>query len=190
MREATIARNYAEALLTLAVKAENKDGFGAMIQDVANAITKDATVHRFLDSPRVSYEEKNDILSHALGDRVPRVFLRFLQAVVHNRRQMLIPAIATEYSNLLDSAEGRVHADVTVAVPLNDAEVQKIGAQLSRTLGKTVVPHVTVDAAIMGGIVVRMGDTVMDGSVRRRLNKLASRMRAPGARASDVRIPA
>ncbi len=179
MRETTIARNYAEALLTLATKAENRDGFGGMIRDVANAITSDATVHRFLESPRVSYEDKNEILSKAFGDRVPRVFLRFIQTVVHNRRQMLIPVIATEYSNLLESAEGRVHADVTVAMPVDDAEVENIAAQLSRALGKTVVPHVTVDKAIMGGVVVRIGDTVMDGSVRRRLNKLATRMRVP-----------
>ncbi|MGI8509972.1 MAG: ATP synthase F1 subunit delta [Gemmatimonadaceae bacterium] len=177
MREATIARNYAEALLTLATKAENREGFGGMIRDVANAITNDLTVHRFLDSPRVSYEEKNEILSKAFGDRVPRVFLRFLQAVVHNRRQMLIPVIATEYSNLVDAAEGRVHADVTVAVAMDANETGKVGEQLSRALGKTVVPHVTVDGAIMGGIIVRIGDTVMDGSVRRRLNKLATRMR-------------
>lgn len=177
MRDATIARNYAEALLSLATRAENRAGFGAMIRDVANAITSDVTIHRFLDSPRVSYEEKNEILSKAFGDRVPRVFLRFLQTVVHNRRQMLIPVIATEYSNLVDVAEGRVHADVTVARPMDEAEVRTIGEQLSRALGKTVVPHVSIDPAIMGGIVVRVGDTVMDGSVRRRLNKLATRMR-------------
>ncbi|MGI9089471.1 MAG: F0F1 ATP synthase subunit delta [Gemmatimonadaceae bacterium] len=179
MREATIARNYAEALLTLATKAENRDGFGGLIRDVANAITNDVTVRRFLESPRVSYEEKNEILSKAFGDRMPRMFLRFLQSVVHNRRQMLIPVIATEYSNLLDAAEGRVHADVTVAMPVDDAEVQNIAAQLSRALGKSVVPHVTVDKGIMGGVVIRIGDTVMDGSVRRRLNKLATRMRVP-----------
>lgn len=179
MRESTIARNYAEALLSLATKAENRDGFGAMIRDVANAISNDVTVHRFLESPRVAYEEKNEVLSKSFGDRVPRVFLRFLQTVVHNRRQMLIPAIATEYNNLLDAAEGRVHADVTVARPIDDAGIENIAVQLSRALGKTVVPHVTVDPEIMGGVVVKIGDTVMDGSVRRRLNKLASRMRVP-----------
>lgn len=182
MRARTIARNYAEALLALASKADNRDGFGAMIRDVSNAITSDRTVHRFLESPRVSYEEKNALLSKAFGDRVPRVFLRFLQTVVHNRRQMLIPAIATEYGSLLDAEEGRVHADVTVAMPVDDAETANIGAQLSRALGKTVVPHVSVDAAIMGGVVVRIGDTVMDGSVRRRLTRLASRMRTSGVR--------
>jgi F-type H+-transporting ATPase subunit delta len=179
MHEGTVARNYAEALLALATKADNRDGFASMIRDVANAMTTDLTVKQFMESPRVSYEEKNAVLAKAFGDRVPRVFLRFLETMVHNRRQMLIPAVATEYADLLDEAEGRVHADVTVARPVDDVEAQRIGAQLSKVLGKTVVPHVSVNPAIMGGVVVKVGDTVMDGSVRRRLSVLAQRMRMP-----------
>ena len=98
--------------------------------------------------------------------------------MVHNRRQMLIPSVATAYANLLDEVEGRVHADVTVARPVDDATAQQMASQLSRALGKTVVPHMSVNPAIMGGVVVKIGDTVMDGSVRRRLNVLAQRMRA------------
>lgn len=178
MHEATVARNYAEALLTLATRAENREGFGAMIRDVASAITNDTTVRQFMESPRVSYEEKNAVLSKAFGDRVPRVFLRFLQTIVHNRRQMLIPHVATEYANLLDEAEGRVHAEVTVARSMSDGETAALAQQLSQVLGKTVVPHVAVNPEILGGVVVKIGDTVMDGSVRRRIARLASRMRA------------
>lgn len=178
MHEGTVARNYAEALLALATKADNRDGFATMIRDVANAMTTDVTVHQFMESPRVSYEAKNAVLAKAFGDRVPRVFLRFLETMVHNRRQMLIPSVATAYANLLDEVEGRVHADVTVARPVDDATAQQMASQLSRALGKTVVPHMSVNPAIMGGVVVKIGDTVMDGSVRRRLNVLAQRMRA------------
>ena len=178
MHEGTVARNYAEALLALATKADNRSGFATMIRDVANAMTTDATVHQFMASPRVSYEEKNAVLAKAFGDRVPRVFLRFLETMVHNRRQMLIPSVATAYADLLDEAEGRVHADVTVARAVDDAESQRLASKLSAALGKTVVPHVSVNPAIMGGVVVKIGDTVMDGSVRRRLKVLAQRMRA------------
>lgn len=177
MQSNPVSRNYAETLLALATKAESREGFLTMIRDVANAIEKDATVRQFLESPRVSYEQKNEILSKAFGDRVPRVFLRFLQLMVHNRRQMLIPSIAVEYSNLLDEAEGRVHVDVTVVKPVDETETRNIAAQLSRALGKKVVPHITVDPAIMGGIIVRVGDTVMDGSVRRRLARLSQQLR-------------
>lgn len=177
-RSNPVSRNYAEALLALATRADNRDGFGEMIRDVANAIGKDPTVRLFLESPRVSYERKNEILSKAFGDRVPRVFLRFLQTMVHNRRQMMIPEVATEYANLLDNEEGRVHAEVTLAREATESETANIGAQLSRVLGKTVMPQVVVDPSIMGGVIVKVGNTVMDGSVKRRLGKLASRMRA------------
>ncbi|HEY7897617.1 MAG TPA: ATP synthase F1 subunit delta [Gemmatimonadaceae bacterium] len=176
-RSNPVSRNYAEALLALATKADNREGFGVMIRDVASAIGQDPTIRLFLESPRVSYERKNEILARAFGDRIPRVFLRFLQTMVHNRRQMMIPEIATEYAALLDSEEGRVHAEVTVARPTTDAETASIGAELSRVLGKRVMPQVSVDPAIMGGVIVRVGNTVMDGSVRRRLSKLATRMR-------------
>lgn len=177
-RSNPVSRNYAEALLALATKAGNREGFGVMIRDVANAIRRDPTVKLFLESPRVSYERKNEVLSRALGDRLPRVFLRFLQQTVRNRRQMTIPEIATEYGKLLDSEEGRVHAEVTLARAGSDAETAQIGEQLSRVLGKKVMPQVSVDPAIMGGVIVKVGNTVMDGSVRRRLVKLATRMRA------------
>ena len=177
MRQETIAKNYAEALLSLGTKAENRDGFGTMIRDVANAMQQNETLRLFLESPRVSATDKNVVLSKAFGDRVPRVFLRFLQILVQNRRQMLIPEIATEYAALLDEALGRVHAEVTVASTAGAAEADTVSARLSTVLGMTVVPHVTVNPAILGGVIIKFGDTVMDGSVRRRLDQLAHRLR-------------
>jgi len=102
--------------------------------------------------------------------------LRFLQTIVQHRRQMLIPAIAEEYLNLVDEAEGRIHARVTVAKETDDAGRAAIASQLSRMFGKDVVPHLTVDPSIMGGVVVHVGDTVLDGSVRKRLASLRRRM--------------
>jgi F-type H+-transporting ATPase subunit delta len=95
---------------------------------------------------------------------------------VTNRRQVLIPNVASEYGDLLDDAEGRVHARVTVARETSAADQDAIAKELSRALKKTVVAHVSVNPAILGGIVVRVGDTVMDGSVRRRLGALRARM--------------
>jgi len=176
-RSNPVSRNYAEALLALATKAGNREGFGVMIREVATAIGQDPSIRLFLESPRVAYERKNEILAQAFADRVPRAFLLFLQTTVHNRRQMMIPEIATEYEALLDNQEGRVHAEVTVARPTTDAETADIGAELTRILGTKVMPEVVVDPAIMGGVIVKIGNTVMDGSVRRRLGKLATRMR-------------
>ena len=100
MRDATIARNYAEALVTLAQRAGDLDGWGRMIDDVAQLVTNDITVRRFLESPRVPVAAKNEILRKAFQDRMPRLMVRYLEALVKNRRQLLIPQIASEYATL------------------------------------------------------------------------------------------
>jgi F-type H+-transporting ATPase subunit delta len=171
MRESSIARNYAEALLALANKAKDPAGFGAHISALGDAVSGDATLQHFLEAPQVSAAQKSAVLGKALAD-MPRVFVLFVQKLVANRRQMLIPAIATEYHDLLDAAEGRVHARVTLARPYDAAATESLAKALSAAIGKSVVPHVTVDERILGGVVVRVGDTVMDGSVRRKLGKL------------------
>ena len=176
MREPTIARNYAETLLELAQKAGDLAGWGEMIDRIADAMESDRRLRMFLESPRVSAQRKNEIFQKAFGGQLPRTFVRYLQALVSHRRQMLIPAIAHEYHDLVDNVEGRVHASVTMSREPDHADQTLVTTQLSRTLGKDVVPHFHVNPSILGGIVVRVGDTVLDGSVKRRLAKLRAAM--------------
>lgn len=169
MRASTIAANYAEALLTLAGREKDLRGWGAMLQGIADAMRADSKLRVFLETPRVDAARKNEILAKALGKKAPAKFVRFIQSVVSHRRQMLIPAIAIEYMDLVDKAEGRLHAHVTVAREADEKARKLIAERLSRIFDKTVVPHVTVDERILGGIIVRVGDTVMDGSARHKL---------------------
>jgi F-type H+-transporting ATPase subunit delta len=176
MRETTIARNYAEALFELARRADDLEGWGTAINAVAMAMGSDTRLRNFLAAPQISSAGKKAVLSKAFADRLPAHMVRFLQKLVDNRRQLLIPQVAVEYGNLVDEAVGRLHAQVTVARDASDAEVRAIADQLSRTFATTVVPHVQVNPAILGGVVVRVGDRVMDGSVRKRLQTLRSRV--------------
>ena len=176
MREPTIAKNYAETLLELAQRAGDLRGWGDMLDQIADAMETDRRLRTFLESPRVSAQRKNEIFQKSYGAQLPRNFVRFLQALVSHRRQMLIPVIARAYHDLVDQVEGRVHASVTVARPADDSDRDIVTKQLSRMLGKEVVPHFHVNAGILGGVVVRVGDTVLDGSVRRRLATLRTKM--------------
>lgn len=176
MHQATIARNYAEALFALAAKTGDLDGWGATISGLADAIAHEPRLANFLAAPQVSAADKNRVLEKALTGQVPGLMLRFVQKLVLNRRQMLLGEVAVEYGNLVDEKTGRVHAQVTVAREATDADRAAIAAQLSRALGKVVVPHILVNPGIIGGVVVKVGDTVMDGSVRRRLSTLRSRL--------------
>lgn len=171
-----VARNYADTLLALASKTGDEVAWGGTLRQLATAIADNLTLQRFLGSPRIAADRKSRLLSRALGDGAPPLLLRFLSAVVRNRRQTLIPAIADEYDTLLDATHGVVHARVTVARDASAAEVDVMAAHLTKAIGRTVVPHVTIDPAILGGVVVRLGDTVMDGSVRRKLGILRRSM--------------
>ncbi|MEX2182112.1 MAG: F0F1 ATP synthase subunit delta [Gemmatimonadaceae bacterium] len=178
MRDVSIARNYAEALLALAGKADDAAGWGELISALGDAVAQDRTLRNFLDAPQVSAGEKNAVLGKALEGSTPKLFVRFVQKLVTNRRQMLLPEIAVEYHGLLDAAEGRVHARVTVARAYDAKARAALTKSLTKALAKTVIPHVTVDERILGGVVVRVGDTVMDGSVRRKLGRLREKLLA------------
>ena len=176
MRGSTIARNYAEALLSLARKAEDLEGWGDYITAVADAVEGDPRLKNFLAAPQISGADKNRVIEKAFEDYLPRPMMRFLQKLVLNRRQTLIPQIAVEYAGLVDEVSNRVHAQVTLARDANESDRSVIASQLSKVMGKEVVPHLFVNPAILGGVVVRVGDRVMDGSVRKRLSTLRGKL--------------
>ena len=117
----------------------------------------------------IEQADKQAALRKALGGSVPENFIRFLVVVLSKRRQQLLHEIRIAYEALLDEREGRVHAEITLARPADEATVAAIGDRLSRMLGKKVVAHVQVNPAIVGGIIVKYGDRVLDGSMRRQL---------------------
>ena len=176
MNESTIGRNYAEALLALARKSGDVEEWGKLLDAIATAMREDQTLRTFLESPKLAATHKIEILEKAFGRRVPKLFLRYIETVIHKRRQMLIPVIATEYQALIDESENRLHANVTVAREPAEPEKDALARQLTRLFGKRVIPHISHNPAILGGVIVRVGDTVMDGSVRKRLSLLKQRM--------------
>jgi F-type H+-transporting ATPase subunit delta len=171
LRSVTIARNYAEALFDLGERGGQTERYADLIDAVAGAIETTPQVQAVLMSPRVPKGEKARILGGALRD-APRDFVLFLQAVVKRGRQQLLREIATEYLGLLDQKLNRVRAGVTLAKAPDEALRRSIQEGLSRQLGKQVIASFSVDPAILGGAVVRVGERVHDGSVRRRMAKL------------------
>ena len=178
MKSTTVARNYAEALL-LAAEADGTaavDGYGRLLDAVAGAIASDERISVALESPRVSKTAKAALLERALSDMAAPEFVRFLQAVVRRGRQGLIAEIAQEYHGLVDVKLNRVHAGVTLRDEPDAPLEKQIVDRLSRVIGKDVRAHFRTDPAILGGVVVRVGDRIYDGSVRRRLAALRRKM--------------
>lgn len=180
MKNEVVARNYAEALLAVARKADDVERFGAMLDAVGGAIDSDALLKGVMMSPRVTKRAKQDVVAKGLDKVAPAPFIRFLQSVIQRGRQGMLPAISEAYQSLADQHFNRIHASVVTARE-PDAALQKlITERLTKVAGKTVLPHFRTDPLVVGGVVVRVGDRVFDGSIRRRIQLLKSRMLGSG----------
>jgi F-type H+-transporting ATPase subunit delta len=177
LRTETIARNYAEALFQLGERSGNTDRYADLIDAVASAVEQTPRVQAVLMSPRVPKAEKARLLGASLKD-TPREFVLFLQSLVKRSRQQILRGIATEYLGLLDQKLDRVRAGVTVARTPDEKLKRAIQEALSRQLGKHVIPAFSVEPEILGGAIVRVGERVLDGSVRRRMTKLRRQLLA------------
>ena len=171
MRTETIARNYAEALFELGERSGNVELYANLLDAVAAAVEQTPRVQAILMSPRIPKSEKARFLSGALRE-APREFVLFLQALVRRGRQQLLRQVASEYVNLLDLKLNRVRAGVTLARAPDEKLKRLIQDALTRQLGKQVIPAFSVDPEILGGAIVRVGERVLDGSLRRRMTKL------------------
>jgi F-type H+-transporting ATPase subunit delta len=176
VRDETVARNYAETLVALAERHEGIDRYGEGIGTVAQLLEGSPEFRLFLETPRIGSASKKQVLRNVFADELPGPLLNFLLVTVDKRRQRLLPAIAREYRKLWDERAGRAHVDVTVARPLDDATLDGLSRRLSDLLGVTAIPHVKISPEILAGVVVRVGDTIYDGSLRRRLESIRQRL--------------
>lgn len=172
MRDETVARSYAETLFELAQRHEGIEAYEEGIEAVARLLDEDPRFRLFLETPRIDAPDKKEVLRKAFGDALPRPLLNFLLITIDKRRQRLLRTIAREYHGLVDEHMNRAHVEVTVARPMTRETTDRIAQRLSALLGKTAIPHVRVKPEILGGVVVRAGDTIYDGSLRRRLDRM------------------
>lgn len=176
MRDSTVARSYAEALFEAARGSGNERAFADAFEAIEKLLRSDPRVVTFLATPKISAAAKKQVLRTTLRDVVPQRFLNFLMVVLDQRRQRILPEMGDAYRLLLDEHLGQLHVRVTLAHEPNERTEEEIVSELSRILGRRVVPSIEVDPAILGGIVVRYGDRILDASLRRRLVNLRHRL--------------
>jgi F-type H+-transporting ATPase subunit delta len=177
VRAESVALNYAEALFELGEGSGKTELYMDLLDAVANGIGAVPRARAVLRSPKVTKAQKCALLAAALPG-VPAEFLGFLQAVIKRGRQALFGEMVNQYQKLLDQKLNRVRAAVTLARPADEALRRRIAESLGRVVGKEVLPHFHEDPEILGGIMVRVGDRVFDGSVRRRMTLLRRQLLA------------
>jgi F-type H+-transporting ATPase subunit delta len=177
MRAQLVARIYAETLLRLAQRVAAIDEVDAGMSALAAELKREGAFARFLAAPQIASQDKKAVVAHALADKLHPALVRFLDLVVDKRRESMLGEIAMAWRELLDQRANRMTATLATAVAIDEATQASIGAALERSTGKTIVLEHEIDPSLIGGVVVRFGDTVVDGSIRRRLALLRTRLK-------------
>lgn len=154
------------------------DDYGRALDELTRLLREEPRVREFLETPLVDAARKKDALRKTLDGRAPELFIRFLLVVVDKRRAAHLQGIAAEYRAIVDEMRGRVRADVVLAREADEALRQEIVASLERQLGREVIARFRTDADLIGGVLIRVGDQILDGSVRRRATELRRRLLA------------
>jgi F-type H+-transporting ATPase subunit delta len=175
-----VARSYAAALFELAERKQLHDSVLASLSELDAALHAEPLLQAFLASPTIGSAAKKDALRKALQDRIHPLLLNFLMVLIDKRRQRLLLDIGMEYRQLLDERRGRLHVQVTLARAADESMRTELAEQLGRSLGREVIPEIHVNREILGGVIVRYGDRVLDGSLRRRLLSMRRRLLEAG----------
>jgi len=188
----TLARPYAEAAFRLASERKALKSWSEMLQ-LAAAIASDAQIAALADSPRLTRARFIELFldvcdaqggASAAGGRTPGAAgkkldkdgANFMRLLHENRRLALLPEIVALYEERRAEAESRVEAEVVSAFPVSEAQLKAIAAALKKRLRRDIDLTTRVDSALVGGIVVRAGDLVIDGSVQGKLQALATHL--------------
>ena len=177
MAAGSISRRYARALFSIGVDRGTFEQLGKELEDVAALWTGSAELRDALANPVFKASEKRAVLQSLLPRVAPTPDVqKFVLLLLERRRLVAVPHIARAYRQMADEHTGRVRAHVTSAQPLGPAELERVRQSLARRTGKQVILEASVDAALIGGIVARVGDLVLDGSVRTQLGTLRDKL--------------
>jgi len=173
-RPGSSARRYAEALFQLADRDGAVEPWLRELQSAAASFSDEGVV-RSLEDPAVPLGARERAVGEALAGSPPQV-RNLVLLLLRRDRLELLARVATEYKRLYDRREGITEAHVTSAAPLHKDEIDAIGRRLESLTGGHVEMDLGVDPALLGGIVVRLGDQLLDGSVRGRLERLRAQL--------------
>jgi F-type H+-transporting ATPase subunit delta len=172
MSVSTIAAEYAEALFNLASERGIRDELGEELRAVGSCIRDNDDIGVFFASPGTPRDEKLKVIDVAIAPHANAVTVGFLKLLVHKGREAFLARILDAFGDLVDKAEGRSEVDVTSAEPIAEETLAALTADLTRLTEKEVRVNAAVDASLIGGMTVRVGDRLLDASLSSRLRRL------------------
>ena len=174
-----IADAYAEALVDLAEERGELEAVANDVDGLRKVIDDDPQFGRFIRDLGIGSEDREKVLTSTFGDgKVNGTLLNVMQVMNKKDRLAKLPQMLEAFERLMDRKLGKVEVDVTVATELTSGQLDEVKDRVSRALGKDAVVHQYVDESILGGMVLRVGDKIIDTSVRKQLDQLKQRLMA------------
>ncbi|WP_437879879.1 F0F1 ATP synthase subunit delta [Pseudomonas sp. LRF_L74] len=173
----TLARPYAKAAFEHAQAHQQLASWSAML-GLAAAVSQNDTMQRVLKAPRLTSTDKAATFIEVVGDEFDAQARNFISVVAENGRLDLLPEISAEFELYKAEQERSVDVEVTSAFALSTEQQDKLAKVLSARLSREVRLHATEDSSLIGGVVIRAGDLVIDGSVRGKIAKLAEALKS------------
>lgn len=167
-----LALKYAQALYELSAEKKLLDQVETELELVESTMQVHGELSTLIYHPMVLAQAKKETIRKIFSLDVTDFVLKFLLLLVDKRRETILPAIIREYIKLANGARDIVEAQVTTAVPLDQDQQSALMTKLSKVTGKTIVLKMQINKAIIGGVVVKIGDKLIDGSIARQLEAL------------------
>ena len=169
----TIARPYAEAVFKLACEGGTLSAWSDALANI-DGVVADARVQACIRDPKVSAQQLEGLVLGVVGDKLSGDGRNFVQVLVQNNRLDLMPLIRSHFEALKREKEGVLEAKIISALPMNDAQVKQLVAQLETKYQRKVTAQVETDASLIGGVKIVVGDKVIDATVRGKLDAMAA----------------
>ena len=166
---------YAKALLGFGQKSGKVDSLIDELDGVANVVNKLPKLKSALESPRIAFAQKEKLLNKAFGKKISKEFMQFMKVLGGKGRFDCLSAVNSSAKKMHDEMSGKVQATITTAEKVDSSVKDDVASKLEKLLGRKVQVKATVDPEIIGGMIVRVGDTVYDGSVVSQLAQVRSK---------------
>jgi len=172
MSVSTVAKVYAEALFSLATERGKREELDREFRELLELVRGERAIADFFASPGTPKDDKLAVIEESIAPHVDSVTANFLRLLVQKSREMALVPILEAYQERVDRAEGRVDVHVTAAEPLDESLLNRIANKLGEVTGRQVELRTDLDPGLIGGLRIRMGDRLLDTSLKSRLRKL------------------
>jgi F-type H+-transporting ATPase subunit delta len=168
----TAARPYANAVYDIAHEASALEAWGDALANLATVVS-DTQINKLLDNPDLSKNQKGELIIQVLGDKLTEKQQNLVKLMAENSRLKLMPDVLEQFEVARAKAENKVEAEVISAFELSAQQISELVNTLKNKLGCDVTLTTTIDESLIGGVVIRAGDTIIDASMKSQLDSLA-----------------